>query len=373
MTRMTLSLVIPCFNEEQTLARCVERVLAIADEHLGLELIIVDDASTDGSLGVARQLALAHPEVRVVAHERNQGKGASVRTGFAHATGDVVVVQDADLEYDPADLKRMVGPLRRDEADVVFGSRFLTTSVHRVLYFWHSLGNSFLTLLSNMLTDLNLTDMECGYKMFRRDVLQRITLEEPRFGFEPEIVAKLAQLRLRIYEMGVSYRGRTYAEGKKIGAKDGFRALYCILHYNASRAPMPIQFLLYLFVGGFAAVVNLGLFLGLLWAGWTVNAAAPAAFIAAAALNYVLCVLLLFRHKARWNSAAEVGLLVAIVGAVGWMDWRVTQALMDTGTPALVAKSAANFLGLTLNFLGRRFIVFPERSAGPWKPQESGR
>ena len=366
----TLSIVIPCFNEGRTLTRCVEQVLRIAETQLSLQLIIVDDGSTDDSLAVARRLQVQHPEVSVVAHERNQGKGAALRTGFAHAAGDFVAVQDADLKYDPADLKRMADPLLRDEADVVLGSRFLSAGAHRVLFFWHSLGNRFLTLLSNMMTDLNLTDMECGYKMFRRDVLRRIELEESRFGFEPEVVAKLAQLRVRIFEMGVSYRGRTYAEGKKIGVKDGVQALYCILHYNASRAPVPVQFLLYLVIGGIAALVNIGIFLGLLAAGWVIIAAALSAFVAAAAVNYALCVVLLFRHKARWNSFGEMALFLAVVGVVGWIDAASTQALMSRGVSAVAAKCAATGLGLILNFLGRRYLIFPEPAAGPWKPQE---
>jgi dolichol-phosphate mannosyltransferase len=230
--RVKLSVVIPCYNEEKTLQACVDSVLAIADATLELELIVVDDCSADGSLAVARRLAERTPGLTVIHHPTNQGKGAALRTGFASATGDFVAVQDADREYDPQDLKKLLMPLRTGEADVVLGSRFLSAGYHRVLYFWHSLGNRFLTLLSNMLTDLNLTDMETCYKVFRREVIQSIAIEENRFGFEPEVVAKIAQMRLRIYEMGISYRGRTYAEGKKIGMKDGWRALYCILKYN---------------------------------------------------------------------------------------------------------------------------------------------
>jgi dolichol-phosphate mannosyltransferase len=227
-----LSLVIPCYNEEETLAACVESVLAIEDRLLRLELIIVNDCSTDGSLEVANRLKLTHPRIQVFSHERNQGKGAALRTGFAHATGDFVVVQDADLEYSPRDLKRLIVPLVEGDADVVFGSRFLSSDTHRVLYFWHSLGNQFLTFLSNMLTDLNLTDMETCYKVFRKEVLQGINLRSNRFGFEPEITAKISKGKWRIYEVPISYAGRTYEEGKKITWKDGVQALWCIFRYN---------------------------------------------------------------------------------------------------------------------------------------------
>jgi dolichol-phosphate mannosyltransferase len=230
--QIKLSLVIPCFNEQETLEKCVERVLEIADEHLSLEVIIVDDASADKSLAIAQKLASLYPQIVVLHHEKNQGKGAALRTGFARVTGDYAVVQDADLEYDPRELKDLIEPFAKHSADVVFGSRFLGSRAHRVLYFWHSLGNKFLTLLSNVFTDLNLTDMETCYKMFRREVIQGIKIEENRFGFEPEIVAKVARGKFNVYEVGISYYGRTYAEGKKIGWKDGVRAAYCILKYN---------------------------------------------------------------------------------------------------------------------------------------------
>ena len=248
--RTKLSLVIPCYNEEKTLESCVDKVIEIADEELELELIIVDDCSKDKSREVAKRIAERIPGVVLRHHDVNQGKGAALRTGIKHATGDFVGIQDADLEYDPWDLKRLIVPLIKGEADVVLGSRFLSHGYHRVLYFWHSQGNRFLTFLSNMLTDLNLTDMETCYKIFRREVIQGIQIEENRFGFEPEVVAKIAAQRLRIYEMGISYHGRTYAEGKKIGAKDGFRALYCILKYNLHKAPLIVQFGFYVIIGG---------------------------------------------------------------------------------------------------------------------------
>jgi dolichol-phosphate mannosyltransferase len=233
--KIKLSLVIPCYNEEKTLPGCLQRVLAIAQPDLALEIIIVDDGSTDQGPKIAAEWAQKYPEIKIFQQEFNQGKGAALRRGFKEATGDYVVVQDADLEYDPRELKAMLEPFLKHGADAVIGSRFWGTGSHRVLYFWHYAGNKFLTLLSNAFTGLNLTDMETCYKMFRREVIQSIAIEENRFGFEPEIIAKLARKKLNIYEVGVSYYGRTYTEGKKISWRDGFRALYCILKYNLFR------------------------------------------------------------------------------------------------------------------------------------------
>ena len=237
MSLKTVSVVIPCFNEENTLEALVDQVRAADHCGLDLEIIIVDDNSCDRSLEKAEALSEAHDEIKLVRHEVNQGKGAAMRTGFENATGDIVIVQDADLEYDPGEYPKLLAPILDGRADVVYGSRFIGGESHRVLYFWHSIGNKFLTLFSNMMTDLNLTDMETCYKVFRRELLEQITLEEPRFGFDPEITAKICHLKPapRFYEVGIGYSGRTYEDGKKIGWRDGVRVILCIIRYNLFR------------------------------------------------------------------------------------------------------------------------------------------
>lgn len=223
-----LSVVIPCFNEKNTLRYIIEMIKAVP---LDTEIIVVDDCSTDGT----RELLKNELEMlvdKVIYHGKNMGKGAALRSGFSHATGEYIIVQDADIEYNPQEFPLLLQPLLSGKADVVFGSRFMGGQPHRVLYFWHYVGNKFLTLLSNMLTNLNLTDMETCYKLFKKEVIQSIKIEENRFGVEPEITAKVARLKCRVYEVGISYSGRDYKEGKKIGWKDGIRAIYCILKYG---------------------------------------------------------------------------------------------------------------------------------------------
>ena len=224
-----LSVVMPVFNESETIASMVKLVLS---QRPVQQFVIVDDCSTDGTWEKLQPLAQNEPRIKLIHHEVNQGKGAALRTGFAHATSSIVIIQDADCEYDPAEYYRLLVPVLSGRADVVFGSRFIGSEAHRVLFYWHSLGNKFLTTFSNMASGLNLTDMEVCYKLFRREIIQSIRIEENRFGFEPEITAKVARLKVRIYEVAVSYYGRTYAEGKKIGLRDLFRALWCIVKYN---------------------------------------------------------------------------------------------------------------------------------------------
>jgi glycosyltransferase involved in cell wall biosynthesis len=227
--RITISVIIPCYNEVSTIEQIIKAVLDSPLENK--EIIIIDDGSTDGTKELLK--SRIEPQVsKVIFHDRNRGKGAAIRSGIAAASGAVVIVQDADLEYDPKDYPRLLEPIRLDKAEVVYGSRFAGGDPHRVLYFWHSVGNKLLTLVSNMFTNLTLTDMETGYKVFRREILEQITIEEDRFGFEPEITAKIGKLKCRVYEVGISYSGRTYEEGKKINWKDGLWTIWCILKYN---------------------------------------------------------------------------------------------------------------------------------------------
>jgi len=225
---MKISVIMPVFNEMKTIREIVKRV---EDVDLEKEIILVDDYSTDGTRNILKGLE-RNPGIRVLFHDKNMGKGAALRTGFKHVTGDIVIIQDADLEYNPQEYHKLIKPIMDGRADVVYGSRFITTEERRVLLFWHTLGNSFITFISNIFTNLNLTDIETCYKVFKAEVIRSLTIEENRFGFEPEITAKIAKKRCRIYEIGISYSGRDYSEGKKIGWKDGIRAIWCILKYN---------------------------------------------------------------------------------------------------------------------------------------------
>jgi glycosyltransferase involved in cell wall biosynthesis len=235
MKQQTLSVVIPAFNEEKTVRAILDRIREVKLDGVGIEIVVVDDCSTDHTHQVVHQYRKSHPEpsISLLSQDRNQGKGAAIRRGIEEAKGEYLVIQDADLEYDPMEYRDLLKPLLSGVADVVYGSRFMGSNPHRILFFWHSIGNKFLTFLSNMFNNLNLTDMETCYKMFRSDIIKRIYLRENRFGFEPEVTAKISRVPgIRIYEVGISYYGRTYDEGKKINWKDGFRAIYCILKYS---------------------------------------------------------------------------------------------------------------------------------------------
>lgn len=354
------SVVVPCYNEEKTLAPCIDKLLEIQDDMLSLEIIVVDDCSTDKSLQVAREIADRHKEVIVLHHEVNKGKGAALRTGFTHAKGEFVGIQDADLEYNPMELRELLQPLVGGQADVVYGSRYLIRHTRRVLYFWHSMMNRGLTFFSNIFTDLDLTDMETCYKLFRREVIQAVDIHEDRFGFEPEITAKITQMGCRVYEMPISYYGRTYAEGKKINWKDGVRALYCIFHYNAHQSPLPLQLLIYALIGGVAAVCNILSFMILEQLTGSIAGAAITAYFLAAALNYLLCIALLFRHQARWNTPVELLIYLLVVALIGGVDVTITTQLAHAGLPAFVAKALACAIVFLLNFAGRKYLVFPE-------------
>jgi glycosyltransferase involved in cell wall biosynthesis len=239
MSRGKLSIIVPCYNEERSIRLMLDRLFsAKLPDGVAREVIIVNDCSSDGSVGVIEEYIKSNPgfDIRLFHHSTNTGKGAALHTGISKASGDFVIVQDADLEYDPEEFKILLQPMLDGFADVVYGSRFTGGRPHRILFFWHTIGNKFLTFLSNMFTNLNLTDMETCYKLFRREVIQSLHLQEKRFGFEPEVTAKVSKVpNVRIYEVGISYYGRTYAEGKKINWKDGFRAIYCILRYNLFR------------------------------------------------------------------------------------------------------------------------------------------
>lgn len=358
-----LSLVIPCYNEENTLEQIVEYVIGLKRETLDLELVIVDDCSTDKSLEKAENLRKKYPEIiQVAKHEVNQGKGAALRTGFILATGDYIGIQDADMEYDPMDYLKMLVPLQEGKADVVYGSRYLKTDMHRVLKCWHSGMNKFLTFASNIFTDLDITDMETCYKLFRRDVIREIApkLKENRFGFEPEVTSLVAEGLYRVYETAISYTPRTVEQGKKIGWKDGVRALYCIFHYNAHKAPVPMQLLIYFFIGAVSAVVNIVAFAFMIKefnTEWSVLIS----FLIAAAVNYLLCIAILFRHKARWNSWVEILMYLLTLVIMGALDLGVTRGLVALSFSVMSSKVISTIVGFFGNYFLRKVLVFPER------------
>jgi len=362
------SLVVPCYNEEHSLKMCVEKCLELKGYFRKLEIIIVDDCSLDNSLSIARDLAQNYDEIKVLHHEINKGKGAALRSGFEAALGDIVGIQDADLEYNPMQYLRLVGTCLEHNADAVYGSRYLRPSAERrVLYFWHTWMNKSLTFFSNMCSNLDITDMETCYKLFKKDFIKKIapTLKENRFGFEPEITAKVAQAGSRIYECAIDYNPRSYEEGKKIGWKDGIRALYCILHYSANTAPLPMQLLFYFFIGFCSLAINVFSFAILDCIGIPelsgINTGVVLAYILSTAANYLLCIAILFRHKARWSSGGEIAIYIITVIFMGFADYGLMWSFTAMGLNPIISKTFAAGLGFILNFALRRQVVFPEK------------
>ncbi|GHV01145.1 hypothetical protein AGMMS49521_0700 [Campylobacterota bacterium] len=371
---MKLSLIIPCYNEERTIELCLDKILAALSNHsFELELIVVDDASRDKSAAIVEKIA-KEPlpngvTLLLLRHQINRGKGAALKTGLMNASGDFVGIQDADDEYDPKDYLILLAPLLEGKADVVYGSRYLKLGARRVLYWWHTWMNKNLTAVSNMMTNLDITDMETCYKLFSKKAISAIapTLKEERFGFEPEVTAKVAQGKYRVYECAISYNPRTYEEGKKVGWKDGVRALYCILHYGAHTAPLPMQLLIYLFIGGASLVVNVASFAMFLSINVELTYAIWGAFIIAALCNYLLCIAILFKHRARWNTNAEIAAYIFTVAIMGIIDYGVTVALITVSSTPIVAKFISSIVGFFGNFILRKWLVF-----GKEKPNRSG-
>ena len=364
-----LSLIVPIYNEEKTLLKTVDKILEIEKEtflkenSIELEIILIDDCSTDKSKEIAEKIA-DNSKIKFFAHEKNQGKGAALKTGFMAAEGDFIGIQDADDEYNPKDYIKLLKPLIEDRADVCFGSRYLKQDTRRVLYFWHTCMNKFLTLLTNMYTNLDITDMETCYKLFKKEVIKEIApkLKENRFGFEPEVTIHVAKGNWRVYESAISYTPRTYEEGKKIKAKDGFRALYCIFHYGANTAPIPMQFILYLFIGAISAIANIFSYMVLINISNNLILNIAIAFFISAFVNYILCILILFRHKARWNSFMEIVTYLITLLIMGTIDYWATFGLLTIGFGNFWSKTISSAIGVLGNFLLRKYFVFPEKT-----------
>lgn len=358
--RPELSLVIPCYEEADTLAASVRKCLCLKEHGINLEIIIVDDCSSDGSIQIARQMAQETECISVIEQPGNMGKGAALRQGFKKARGKYIGIHDADCEYEPLDYLKMLKPLQSGKADVVYGSRYLKTACRPVLFFWHSWMNRTLTFISNLFTNLDLTDMETCYKLFTHEALAGALplLKENRFGFEPEITAIIARKKYRVWECAIQYHPRDYLAGKKIGWRDGLRALYCILHYGAPYAPLPMQLLLYFFIGMICALANLSLFCFFLSLSFSLFVSVTSAFCLAAALNYFLCISILFQHKARWRSFTEACVYIICVGIMCLIDYTITAGLVWLHVSPFWSKCWATLAGFIGNFLARKYIVF---------------
>jgi len=363
MSNFTLSLIIPCYNEENTIENCIEKVRKINEnQNFALELVVVNDCSTDKSAEKLSEISKKYPEIKIFTHEKNRGKGAALRTGLMAATGDYIGIQDADDEYNPLEYLEMLKPLLENKADVVYGSRYLKPDTRRVLYFWHTWMNKSLTMVSNMFTNLDITDMETCYKLFRKETIKQIVplLKEDRFGFEPEVTTKVSQGAYRVYETAISYSPRSYEEGKKIGWKDGVWALYCLFHYGAHTAPLPMQILIYLFIGGVSLLANMVFFVFGNFLSIPINYSIIGSFILAAAVNYILCILILFRHNSRWKTPGELFLYIISVSFMCVLDFGLTRGLIALSCGLVLSKFIAAILGFIGNFVLRKFLVFPE-------------
>lgn len=361
-----LNLIMPCYNEERSLEKLIINKIVplrnnLKHEDINLLLTVVDDASTDNSLQIAKKLQKRFSWITILKHSENQGKGAALRTGLTQAQGDFIGIQDADEEYNPADYIKLLQPVLENKADVVYGSRYLKPDTRRVLSFWHTLMNKFLTFCSNMFTGLDITDMETCYKLFTAEAAKELAqkLKENRFGFEPEITSYVAQAKYRVYECAIEYTPRTYDEGKKITYRDGFHALYCILHYGAPYAPLPMQFLLYIFIGSFCAVVNIICFALFLISGFSLFSNIVLSFLIAAAVNYWLCAVLLFKHKAFWNGPMELLMYILTLLIMGFCDYSITWGLISIGTGSMLAKLLSSVICFIGNFVFRKYLVFP--------------
>lgn len=362
-----LSLIIPIYNEEKTLKEILDRVLKIEDNtffkdnNISLELILVDDFSTDNSYNIIKNLE--NSKIKILKHSKNLGKGAAIKTGLIAANGDFIGIQDADSEYNPNEYIKLLKTMIENGADVVYGSRYLTQDNRRVLNFWHSFMNKGLTLFSNMYTNLAITDMETCYKLFKKDIIKSIApkLKENRFGFEPEITSYIAQEKCNVYECAITYNPRNYDEGKKIKAKDGFRALYCIMHYGKSSISLPFQFILYTLIGGICAVANISLFLFLTKIIDNLLINISISFIFSALLNYLLCIIFLFKHNAHFKTFGEILAYIITLIIMGSIDYVCTLAFLNLEMNNLLSKSLSNIVGLFGNFLLRKYFVFFEK------------